>query len=541
MNATEWNFADIYAAIAQRVPDRPCQVQGGRVVTWGDFDRRANALAADLISAGLAPHSKVAQYLYNCPEYVESVVAAFKMSAVPVNTNFRYGPSEILYLFDNADVEAVVFHASFADVLEGIRDRLPNVRRWYAVADESGQGPHWAIPYEQAVNSGSDAPDIVATKSGDDMMLLYTGGTTGMPKGVMWRQDDLVNAFGAGGSPVLGTPPARDLEELVGRVAPEGASQVMLVACPLMHGTGLFSALNVMLGGGCVVSLPNHRLDVSELFGEVERLGVTAIIIVGQAFAGPMLDHLDENPERYDLSSVALITSSGVMWGHDNKQGLIGHMPDVVLLDAYGSSEAVGAGFSVSTGEGAEATARFTLGANCAVFTDDGRRVDPGSDEIGMIAIGGFIPLGYYKDPVKSENTFRTFEGRRWSIPGDFAEVRPDGSLHLLGRGSVCINTGGEKVFPEEVEEVLRTHADVRDVVAVGLPDERFGELICAVVEPATGAQPDLEILAAHVRKSLAAFKAPRRLVVVDTIGRAANGKVDYKRLREVAATQATD
>ncbi|MFT3854150.1 MAG: AMP-binding protein [Ilumatobacteraceae bacterium] len=536
---TDWNLANVYEAVAARVPDRPCQVQGDRVVTWRDFDRRANALAADLVAAGLTHQSKVAQYLYNCPEYLESVVAAFKVAAVPVNTNFRYGPEEILYLFDNADAEAVVFHASFADLLDGIRGRLPKVRRWYVVADEAGAGPDWATRYEDVVAAGADAaPATPWKRSGDDLLLLYTGGTTGMPKGVMWRQDDLVNVLGAGGNAVLGTPPAAGLDDLAGRVSPDVPGNVMLVGCPLMHGTGQFSAINAMIGGGTVVSLPSRRFDVAELFSEVQRLQVTVIIIVGQAFAGPMLAHLDANLGTYDLSSVALIMSSGVMWNHDNKQGLIGHMPQVILFDSYGSSEAVGLGGSVSAAGAAEQTARFALGPNCAVFTDDGRRVEAGSGEQGMVGVGGFIPLGYYKDEAKSAQTFRVIEGRRWSIPGDYAEVNADGTLHLLGRGSVCINTGGEKVFPEEVEEALKTHPTVHDVVAVGVPDDRFGEVICAVVEPSDGAAPDLATLSEHVKSSLAAYKAPRHLVLVDTIGRAANGKVDYKRLKQVAAAE---
>jgi fatty-acyl-CoA synthase len=249
-----------------------------------------------------------------------------------------------------------------------------------------------------------------------------------------------------------------------------------------------------------------------------------------------MLDHLDEDPGRYDLSSVTLISSSGVMWSQENKEGLLRHIPGMILFDSYGSSEAVGLGGSVSGAGAAEKTAKFALGVNSAVFTDEGRRIEPGSGEQGMVAVGGFIPLGYYKDEAKTAQTFRTFEGRRWSVPGDFAEVNEDGSLHLLGRGSVCINTGGEKVFPEEVEEALKTHPSVRDAVAVGLPDSRFGETICAVVETEDGVdEPSLAELTDHVKHALAAYKAPRHLLVVDSIQRAPNGKVDYKRLKGLA------
>jgi 3-oxocholest-4-en-26-oate---CoA ligase len=535
---TNWNFADLFEAVAEIVPERPCQIQGDRVVLWGEFERRANALAGDLVAAGLGRGAKVALYLTNCPEYMEAMTAAFKVAMAPVNTNYRYGPDEVTYLFDNAEAEAVVFHAAFADVVEKVRANLPRVRRWYVVADQTGPGPQWATPYESVVAAGADRPVVDWGRSGDDLLLLYTGGTTGMPKGVMWRQDDLFNVLGAGGSAITGVPPAASVAEVCDRVAAVEVPPVALVACPLMHGTGQFSALNAMASsGGAIVSLAERHFDVGSMLATIERRRCTNLIIVGQAFAGPMLDDLESNPNRYDLSSLQLIVSSGVMWSQENKAGLLRHIPQVILFDSYGSSEAVGLGGSVSAAGAAEQTARFALGENCAVFTDDGRRVEPGSGERGMVAVGGFIPLGYYGDEVKTAQTFRVYEGRRWSVPGDWAEVNEDGSLKLLGRGSVCINTGGEKVFPEEVEEGLKTHPNVRDAVAVGLPDARFGETICAVVE-AEGEAPDLAALSSHVKEHLAHYKAPRQLVVVDTIGRAPNGKVDYARLRKLAADQ---
>jgi 3-oxocholest-4-en-26-oate---CoA ligase len=541
--STAWNMGDIFEAVAAKVPDRPAQIQGDRVISWGEFDRRASALAADFVAAGLTHQSKVACYLHNAPEYMETVAAAFKAAMAPINTNYRYGPEEIVYLFDNADSEAVVFHACFSELIEGIRGQLTKVKRWYVVHDESGLEPEWAVPYEQVVNSGAACPqqgsaEMPWSRSGDDLLLLYTGGTTGMPKGVMWRQDDLFNVLGAGGNAVLGIPPATSVEDLVSRIDPALPGPVTLVACPLMHGTGQFSAFNGMAMGGAVVSLANRKFDVDELLSTIEHRKATNLIIVGQAFAGPMLDRLEEAPGTWDLSSLVVIVSSGVMWSQENKAGLLRHIPQVLLFDSFGSSEAVGMGVSVSGAGAAEQTARFALGPNCAVFTDDGRRVEPGSGEQGMVAVGGFIPLGYYKDEVKTAQTFRTFEGRRWSVPGDFAEVNADGSLKLLGRGSVCINTGGEKVFPEEVEEALKTHPGVRDAVAIGVPDSRFGETICAVVEADGGAEPTLGELAEHVKAHLAHYKAPRNLVIVDTIGRAPNGKVDYKRLKAHAIEQ---
>ncbi len=532
---TDWNVGRIWQAIAGKIPGHVAQICGSKQQTWHEFHRRANAVAADFHAAGLGPNSKVSCYLFNGPEYLETMFASFLGRCVPINTNYRYGPEEIVYLFDNADAEAVVFHGAFAELIDGVRGRLPKVKRWYMVKDEVTTVPSWAVDYEAIASV--DVADIDSSgANGDDMLFLYTGGTTGMPKGVMWRLDDLINVLGAGGNLLNGYGPAADVDEMLERIDPNGIGVRTLVACPLMHGTGKFSAIGTLINGGCIVTLPNRSFDPALIWDTVQTHKVNNIIIVGQAFAGPMLEELNAHPGKYDLSSVRLMTSSGVMWSQENKDGLIGHMPDVMLFDSYGSSEAVGLGASVSAKGALQKTAKFMLGPNCAVFTEDGHRVQPGSDERGMVAVGGFIPLGYYKDEVKSKATFREYEGRRWSVPGDFATVDDDNTIHLLGRGSVCINTGGEKVFPEEVEEALKTHPGVRDAVAVGVPDDRFGEAICAVVE-AEGSAPSLDDLSAHVKTSLAAYKAPRHIVVVDTIGRAPNGKVDYKRLKEHAAS----
>ena len=528
-----WNFADAYERVAANIPDAPCQEQGDRVVSWREFDRRANALAADLLGAGLEEQAKVAAYLTNCPEYIETYVAAFKAGLVPVNTNFRYGPEEIRYLFDNADAEAVVFHATYAPLIEKIRDQLPLVRRWYVVSDGSPE-PAWATPYEEVAGPGADRVEGPWGRSPDHMLFLYTGGTTGMPKGVMWRQDDLFNVLGGGGNPLLGQPPAADLDDFASRIVAPGSR--LLPACPLMHGTGQFTTFIVLNGGGSVVCMEGRAFDPAVLWQTVEDRAINGVTIVGDAFARPMLRALDDNPGRWDLSTLLLISSSGVMWSHEVKQGILRHLPGVILFDSLGSSEAVGLGASVSAGGAAADTASFQLGPEVKVVTDDGRMVAPGSEEIGMVAVPGFIPVGYYKDPEKSARTFRTVEGVRYSIPGDYATVAADGSIHLLGRGSVVINTGGEKVFPEEVEEVLKQHPAITDAVAVGVPDDRFGEVICAVVEVSPGATADADDVIEFVRGKLARYKAPRCVVTVDTIGRSPAGKVDYQTLRKLAA-----
>lgn len=526
-----WNFADVYEVVAQKIPDAPCQVQGERVVSWGDFDRRANGLARALVDAGLGRQSKVAAYLYNCPEYMETYVGSFKAGLVPVNTNYRYAADEIVYLFDNADAEAVVFHAEFGALLDGVRQRLPKVRSWLVV-DDGNERPPWATPYEEAVGPGAgDEPARGPWgRSGDDLLLLYTGGTTGMPKGVMWRQHDLFRVLGGGGNPILGVPPAESLEEIGQRITGPGA--VMLPACPMMHGTGQFTCFINLNSGGSLVSQVDRRFSAEQLWQDVADHKVNALVIVGDAFARPLLAALSANPGRWDLSSLLVITSSGVMWSQETKRGLMQALPQVILFDSLGSSEAVGLAQSVSAAGASEETASFKIGERVKVLTEDGREVEPGSDEIGMVSIAGLIPIGYYKDPEKTAKTFREVGGVRYSCPGDFAQVRPDGSIHLLGRGSVVINTGGEKVFPEEVEEVLKQHPSVCDAVCVGVPDDRFGEAICAIVEPATGATVDADVLIEHVKGRLARYKAPRRVLEVATIGRAPNGKVDYKALR---------
>ena len=538
---SSWNFADVWEAIAGVQPDRPAFIQGERVLSWRQFDARADALAAHLIAAGLDHQGKVAAFLYNGPEYIESYYAAFKGGFAPVNTNYRYGPEELFYLFDNADAQAVVFHAGFAEVLEAIRGRLTGVKAWIAVAEPGHPVPAWAADYDAIVAKAPAQRPVKAPwgRSGDDLLLLYTGGTTGMPKGVMWAQDDLFNVIGAGGNALLGVPPATDTADLIARItSPEHLRPTTLIACPLMHGTGQFSNLIAFNVGGTAAYLPSRRFNAVELWDEVDRLGASNVVIVGLAFSTPMLEALEANPGRWDLSTVRAMSSSGSMWSQENKQGLLSYAKNAMIFDSFGSSEAVGLGVSASA-PGAEAkTAAFTPGPNCVIFTEDGRRVQPGSGERGLVAVTGLLPRGYYKDPEKTEKTFKLIEGVRWSVPGDWAEVNADGSLKLLGRGSVCINTGGEKVFPEEVEEALKTHPSVRDAVVVGLPDARFGERICAVVETDGEAQPTLAELSAHVHSTLAGYKAPRDLVLVDSIGRAPNGKVDYKAVKDRAIAE---
>jgi acyl-CoA synthetase (AMP-forming)/AMP-acid ligase II len=521
---TGWNFADVWDAVAHRLPDAPALLGPSGARPWADFERRAAGVARTLLDS----EGSVAQYLYNRPEYLEAVYGAFKVGRPPVNTNYRYVEEELLYLWDNADAGAVVFQGCFTERVDALRGRLPKVRQWIRVDDGSGPCPDWALDYEAA----AAAEPASGPRSGDDLYLLYTGGTTGMPKGVMWRQDDLFAMLNASS---LGAryPDGGDASSVATTLP--GPGFVGLPAAPLMHGTGALIAFSTLSTGGAVVTLPGRTFEPTELLDAVQEHRVNVIAWVGDAFAKPVLRALDAGPGRWDVSSLFAIVSSGVMWAEETKQGLLRHHPGMLLIDAFSSSEALGMGMSISSAGGTTTTARFALGENAKVLTDDGREVAPGSGEVGRVAVRGRTPVGYYKDEEKSARTFLVIDGHRWSVPGDYATVEADGTLRLLGRGSVTVNTGGEKVHAEEVEEAVKTHPAVADAVVVGVADEKWGQAVVAVVEPLPGHAVDEAGVVAHVKERLAAFKAPKRVVVVDSIGRAANGKVDYALVRAAA------
>ncbi|MFZ4812796.1 MAG: AMP-binding protein, partial [Ilumatobacteraceae bacterium] len=429
-SAAGWNLAEIWERNADRFPDALAQIQGDRSTTWDEFDRRADGIAATLLAAGLGHQSKVAHYLYNCPEYLESMFGMYKAAMVPVNTNYRYTDDELAYLWDNADAEAVVFHGAFTDRCANMRARAPKVKLWIWVDDGSDSCPDWAVSYEAAAASATERTIPTWGRSPDDLYILFTGGTTGMPKGVMWRQDDMIGSLDAASRNPLPTVPGWDaFDERIAKPGPRN-----LPAAPLMHGTGAFNAMWNLALAGSVVTVVGRHFDPIELLDTVQHQRVNSMSIVGDAFAKPILRALDAEPDRWDISSLRVIVSSGVIWAAETKAGLLRHNQRLIMVDSLGSSEAIGMASNTTTAESAGAptsTAKFALGPNTKVLTEDGREVSPGSGERGRVALRGRTPIGYYKDEAKSAATFVTFEGVRWSIPGDWAEVEADGTLKL--------------------------------------------------------------------------------------------------------------
>lgn len=522
-----WNFADVWETVAQTTPDSLAQIHGVRRQRWQELNRRADGVASALLGAGLSRQDKVALLLYNAPEYLESAFAAMKASLVPVNTNYRYQAAELEYLWDNADAAGVVFHGELTERVAAVRERLQRVRCWLHVDDGTFDCPEWAVPYEQAAASQPGQVRLSTARSGDDLVLIYTGGSTGQPKGVMWRQHDLYRV-----SDTAHDPQDADLGHVAERLLARAAKPVGLPAAPLMHGTGFVFASSILTRGGTVDTLPSRTFDVEEMLDTIERDRVTALCIVGDAFGRPIVEALDRQPGRWDVSSLQAISSAGMAWSAEVKQRLLQHAPDALLVDLLNSSEASGMGRSIVSRKKPATRTAFTLGKSAFVIDEAGRPIAAGSGRVGRLAVSGHLPLGYYKDPEKTAAVFATVNGIRCSIPGDYATVDSDGAITLLGRGSTCINTGGEKVFPEEVETALLTHPDVLDALVVGMPDERFGESVAAVVQPRSSAQVTEDELIEHVRSQLARYKAPRRVMLVESVGRGPHGKPDYPAVR---------
>ena len=535
----EMHFASVWESIADVIGDETAVVHGDTRRSWSEYDERAARMAAAYVAAGLGSDSKIGLYMYNGNEYLEAQYGGFKMRGVPVNVNYRYLDEELWYLLDNSDAEALVFHSSLGDRVARVADRLPKLKLLVEVDDGGpGQVPG-ALAYEAVLAGHDPMPRI--SRAEDDIYMLYTGGTTGMPKGVMYAMGGMTGGFVTSGFPLLGLAAPSDASEIAALVkgaAEAGNRLISIPAPPLMHGTGVWlGAFIPHLAGGVVTTLQNRSLDADELLRLVEAEAVTNLTIVGDAFAKPIIRALDAAiaaGRPYDTSSLKMVISSGVMWTAEVKEQLLDRVEQLVLLDAIGSTEG-SMGMSITMKGLPPSTAKFSQMPTTKVFTDDDREVQPGSGEIGMVAAGGNVPFGYFKDPEKSARTFRVINGQRYSFPGDLAMVADDGSLILLGRGSQVINSGGEKIFPEEVEEAVKRVAGVHDCLVVGIDDEKFGQAVTAVVSLNEGAAATEGEIIAGVKGQLAGFKAPKRVVFVSQVPRAPNGKADYKAAKQHA------
>lgn len=526
------NLVEIHAdAFPEKVASITCHPDGTDITrTWREFDERASRIAALLRNAGLGIQAKFGIYMRNRGEYLETHSGGFKARTIPINVNFRYEADELVYLLNNSDSEAVFFQGEFSERIAKIRSRLPDIKLYVQVDDGSGPAPDWALDYETAIADVAPMPRI--ERPGSDIYMLYTGGTTGMPKGVMYPIGGFTARMGLGFALRGVEPPTRieDLPEKVREVQAIESNCVSLPACPLMHGTGMWLG-HIITSHLCgtTVGISAKHFDADELWRVVERHSVTDVVIVGDAFAMPMLSALrtaQEQGRPYDISSIKRITSSGVMWSKEVKDQLL-EFGDMMLWDAMGSTEG-GMGNSITMRGAPIDTAKFELAEDACVFDENDQPVEPGSGEIGMVATSALVPIGYYKDETKSAATFREIDGVRYSFPGDYAMVEADGTLTLLGRGSNCINTGGEKVFPEEVEEAIKRHPEIEDCLVVGLDDERFGQKVIGVASRHSETEVSESDLIAYTRHHLSGYKLPKQVIFVDRVRRAVNGKADY-------------
>ncbi|MEY4360981.1 MAG: hypothetical protein RL391_287 [Actinomycetota bacterium] len=536
------SWATLWEALAAAQPDHVAVVIGDNRITWSELDGRASRLASVLGDHGIGHDAKVGQLLYNCPEYLESAYASFKVRASTVNVNYRYKAPEIVHVLSDSGATALVFHSSFADVVDEARRSLPDLRLLLQVDAGDGQPLlDGAVAYEVALLEAPAAPPIL--RSGADSLLLYTGGTTGLPKGVVWSHRGLFGALAFTGYASIGLSVPETPAE-VARVAIElkgsGRGPVNMTAPPLMHGTAMFLAFSTFVLGGTVVLLGSRRFDASELLRLVEREKVSQVSIVGDAFARPIvaeIERAESTGRPYDLSSLTRIVSTGATLSSEMKRALMTRAPSALVLDMIGASE--GGPFAVAMtlpGQDPVDTARFMATPNTVLFDETTwEKIPFGSGRAGVLAASGSMPEGYFGDPDKTARTFRVVDGVRYTVPGDYAEIDADGTVRLLGRGSVCINTGGEKVYPEEVEVAARSHESIVDCVAVGLPDERFGEKVALVASKVDGASVTPEDVIDHVKTTIADYKAPRVVVFVDQVYRSPSGKADYRWAREIA------
>jgi acyl-CoA synthetase (AMP-forming)/AMP-acid ligase II len=514
--ALTFNLADLTEAAIDRVPERTALITPARTLTYAQLEDRANRLAHALVERGIGPGDHVGCYLYNGTEYVETMLAAYKLRAVPINVNYRYVEDELRYLFNDADLKAVVHDAEFAPRVDAIRAGVPTLETTIVVDED----------YEKVLDASSpQRPSI--ERSGHDLYIIYTGGTTGMPKGVVWRQEDAFYSCFGGGDYSRANP-VKTPEEMPDRI---GDPFVFLPLAPLMHGAAQWTVFAWLMAGGTNVLTPSRpRTDYAEVWQLITDHKVQVLTIIGDAVARPLIDEYKAHPGKYDASSLISIGSGGAPLSAAGRDELAATFPHVILNDGYGASETGAQARSFGDGKFSSFDDE-TLVLN----TDTFEPVAPGSGEQGRVARRGHIPLAYYNDPEKTAATFVEHDGERWVLTGDVATVLADGTIQLFGRGSMSINTGGEKVFPEEVEGVLVGHPDVYDAIVVGMPDDRWGERVTAVVQRSPGSSVSEGDLVAHCKEKLAGYKVPRTVVFVDSVQRSPVGKADYAWAKQAA------
>lgn len=534
------NFASVWEALADRLPEHDAIIQGRRRVTLGEWESAAARVAGTLSAQGTRPGDKVAMVLYNCPEFLEVMFAAFKLRAVPVAFNYRLRSQELREVLADSDSKVVVFHGAVAEELACIRDELPEVACWIQVPDDAPTAS-WAVPYAEALDH-DPAPRVERT--GSDQFIQYTGGTTGRPKGVVWRHADIAAIVSFLAYLPLGLDPPVDIDVAVDIAASQreqGTPGVYVPCVPLMHGSGLYASFSYLQVAGKVVLLEGRSFDAGEFCRTAAAEGATQTVIVGDVFAVPIADELERAIAAgtpHDLSTLTMLTSGGLTFSAEAKRRLMACLPNLSILDAVGGSEGGPWGINLTfAGSDPDDTGTFTASPETVLIDAVTREIMPfGSGHPGLIGFRGPLPVGYHKDDGKTAENFWEIDGVRYSVTGDFAVIDADGRMQLLGRGNTCINTGGEKVFPTEVESVIQLHPTVRDCVVVGVPDARWGQAVCAVVEPRADAQaPTLDELADHVKEHLAGYKQPRHVVAVDAVRRTAAGKQDYRWAEETA------
>jgi acyl-CoA synthetase (AMP-forming)/AMP-acid ligase II len=521
----EYHLADLFEHAVDTYPDREYLVCDGQRRTFAQMEERANRLAHHLQGAGVGPGDHVGIYALNSVEWVETIWACFKIRAVWININYRYVEDELRYLFENADLKALVYQEEYRDRVAAVRDHLPLLQHALVIGEE----------YEAALAAASPERDF-GPRSADDHYILYTGGTTGMPKGVIWRHEDVFFTLGGGTDLMTGERVASP--EAVVEKGRNGAMTSLPIA-PLMHGASQWATMSAAFVGNRVVLVPTF--DPKDVWRLVEEEKVNLLMITGDAMGRPLIEALDDPTCTPDTSSLFAISSTAALFSPAVKDKFFERFPNLILSDAIGASETGGQGVTmVKPGETAMKggpTVKVTPGTQ--VLDEDWKPVEPGSGQVGKLARTGHIPVGYYQDPVKTAETFVTVDGVRWSMPGDFATVEADGTVTLLGRGSQSINSGGEKIYPEEVETAVKSHPDVYDAVVVGVPDERWGNRVAAVVQLRPGTSPTLESIQEHCRTKIAGYKVPRQLEVVDAVVRSPSGKPDYRWAKSVAAPEA--